>query len=77
MADKTEADKIEADKIEADEANTQLIINFLNKGLIICTTLNDLNGMLVPREIFFNDVLYKQLIHRIIQVYIQHITFQI
>ena len=61
MADKIDADKIEADKIEADEANTQLIINFLNKGLIICTTLNDLNGMLVPREIFFNDVLYKQL----------------
>ena len=54
MADKTEADKTEADK-------TQLIIEFLNKGHITCTTLNDLNGMLLPREIFFNDLSYKQL----------------
>jgi hypothetical protein len=50
-----------ADKIEADEEKTQLIIDFLNKGHITCTTLNDLNGMLLPREIFFNDLSYKQL----------------
>ena len=39
-----------------DPDKTKLIIDFLNKGLISCTTLNDLNGMLVPREIFFNDL---------------------
>jgi len=54
MTDKTEAAKI-------DEEKTQLIIEFLNKGHITCTTLNDLNGMLLPREIFFNDLSYKQL----------------
>ena len=48
-----------ADKTEAE--NTQLIIDFLNKGHITCTTLNDLNGMLLPREVFFNDLSYKQL----------------
>lgn len=48
-----------ADKTEAE--NTQLIIDFLNKGHIACTTLNDLNGMLLPRELFFNDLSYKQL----------------
>ena len=45
----------------ADTDKTKLIIDFLNKGLIACTTLNDLNGMLLPREIFFNDLSYKQL----------------
>ena len=44
-----------------DEDKTQLIIEFLNKGHITCTVLNDLNGMLVPREVFFNDLSYKQL----------------
>jgi hypothetical protein len=44
-----------------DIDKTKLIIDFLNKGLIACTTLNDLNGMLLPREIFFNDLLYKEL----------------
>ena len=49
MADKT------------DEENTQVIIDFLNKGHIACTTLTDLNGLLLPRELFFNDLAYKQL----------------
>jgi hypothetical protein len=44
-----------------DQEKTKLIIEFLNKGLIPCTTLTDLNGMLVPREIFFNESVYKQL----------------
>jgi hypothetical protein len=44
-----------------DEAKTKIIIDFLNKGQIACTVLNDLNGMLLPRELFFNDLLYKQL----------------
>ena len=48
-----------------DEEKTKLIIAFLNQGLIPCTTLNDLTGMLLPREIFFNDILYKQLKEKI------------
>jgi len=44
-----------------DPEKTKLIIDFLNKGLIPCALLTDLNGMLVPREIFFNDSVYKQL----------------
>jgi hypothetical protein len=44
-----------------DPEKTKLIIEFLNKGLIPCTLLTDLNGMLVPREIFFNESVYKQL----------------
>ena len=48
-----------------DQEKTKLIIEFLNQGLIPCGTLNDLNGMLLPREIFFNDILYKQLKEKI------------
>ena len=48
-----------------DEEKTKLIIAFLNQGLIPCNTLNDLTGMLLPREIFFNDILYKQLKEKI------------
>ena len=48
-----------------DHEKTKLIIDFLNKGQIVCTTLNDLNGMLLPRELFFNDLLYKQLKEKI------------
>jgi hypothetical protein len=44
-----------------DPEKTKLLIAFLNKGLIPCTALTDLNGMLLPRELFFNDLLYKQL----------------
>jgi hypothetical protein len=46
--------------MDADE-KTKLILSFLNKGQIVCASLSDLNGMLVPRELFFNDLLYKQL----------------
>ena len=48
-----------------DQEKTKLIINFLNQGLIPCATLNDLNGMLLPRELFFNDLIYKQLKEKI------------
>ena len=44
-----------------DQEKTKMLIDFFNKGLIPCTTLTDLNGMLLPRELFFNDILYKQL----------------
>jgi hypothetical protein len=59
------ANAIDANAIDSANAieakKTQLIINFLNKGMIACSSLNDLKGMLVPRELFFNDTLYKQL----------------
>ena len=44
-----------------DPEKTKLIIDFLNKGQIACAELKDLNGMLLPRELFFNDTIYKQL----------------
>ena len=48
-----------------DAEKTKLIIDFLNKGQITCAALNDLNGMLLPRELFFNDTIYKQLKEKI------------
>ena len=47
------------------DKNTAFIIEFLNKGHLACVSLNDLNGMLVPRELFFNDTIYKQLKEKI------------
>ena len=46
---------------EAEKEKTKLILDFLNKGNITCSQLADLHGMLVPREIFFNDAIYKEL----------------
>lgn len=43
------------------EKNVIFILEFLNKGNIICASFNDLNGMLIPRELFFNTALYKEL----------------
>ena len=45
--------------------NMRIIIDFLNKGNIHCQTLNDLNGLLIPREMFFNDLIYKELKEKI------------
>ena len=45
--------------------NMKIIIDFLNKGNINCQTLNDLNGLLIPREMFFNDTIYKELKEKI------------
>ena len=44
-----------------DPEKTKILIDFFNKGLISCTSLSDLNGMFLPRELFFNDSVYKQL----------------
>ena len=38
-----------------------IIIEFMNKANINCNTLNELHGMLIPRELFFNDTTYKNL----------------
>jgi len=43
------------------DTNMKIIVDFLNKGNITCNSLNDLNGMLLPREMFFNDTIYKDL----------------
>jgi len=37
------------------------MINFLNKASIVCNNINDLNGMLIPREIFMNEERYKNI----------------
>jgi len=42
-------------------AHTKIILDFLNKGNIPCKSLADLDGMLVPRELFFQPETYKQL----------------
>ena len=39
----------------------KVILDILNKSHITCVSLNDLNGMLLPRDIFFNDTIYKEL----------------
>ena len=53
--------------MEASETpdNMKIIIDFLNKGNIHCQTLDDLNGLLIPREMFFNDTIYKELKEKI------------
>ena len=47
--------------MDSSEKQTKTIIDFLNKGNIPCKILNDLDGMLLPRELFFNPDIYKQL----------------
>jgi hypothetical protein len=58
-------DQHKSDQHKSDQhinpEKTKSIIHFLNKGHIVCESLNDLNGMLLPREIFFNDTIYKEL----------------
>ena len=48
-----------------EATNIKIIVDFLNKGNIPCQTLNDLNGLLIPREMFFNDTIYKELKEKI------------
>ena len=50
---------------KTDSEKTKFLVDFFNKGLIPCSTLSELSGMLVPREIFFNDLIYKQLKEKI------------
>ncbi len=44
-----------------DAEKTKRILAFLNKAQIVCDSLTDLNGMLIPRELFLNENVYKQL----------------
>jgi len=47
------------------DTTMQVIVKFLNKGNIPCQSLSDLNGLLVPRELFLNDTVYKELKEKI------------
>jgi hypothetical protein len=44
-----------------DADKTKILLEFFNKGHIACSALNDLPGMLLPRELFFNETIYKEL----------------
>jgi len=48
-----------------DEEKIKFLIDFLNKGNIPCNNLNDLNGMLIPRELFMSGEIYKLLKEKI------------
>ena len=50
-----------ASEVATAQAKTQFIIKFLNQSQIPCSTLNDLHGLLLPRELFFNSTLYTEL----------------
>ena len=48
-------------EIENNTDKAKKMINFLNKATIVCNNINDLNGMLIPREIFINEERYKNI----------------
>lgn len=49
------------EEIENNTDKNKKMINFLNKASIVCNNINDLNGMLIPREIFMNEERYKNI----------------
>ena len=57
--DQSKVDQPKVDQPKVCPEKTKLLLEFLNKGQIACATLSDLNGLLLPRELFLNDVLYK------------------
>jgi hypothetical protein len=59
--DQPKVDQPKVDQPKVCPEKTKLLLEFLNKGQIACATLSDLNGLLLPRELFLNDILYKQL----------------
>ena len=44
-----------------NDEKTKRMIEFLNKATIVCSAITDLNGMLLPRELFMNREIYKGL----------------
>jgi hypothetical protein len=48
-------------EMENNTDKAKKMINFLNKATIVCNNINDLNGMLIPREIFINEEKYKNI----------------
>lgn len=59
--DQPKADQPKVDPTKMDPEKTKFLLDFLNKGQIACSALSDLKGLLLPRELFLNDLLYKQL----------------
>ena len=55
----------ESDTIKNDNIKTKIIIDLLNKANISCTSITDLNNMLIPRELFMNLDIYKNLKEKI------------
>ena len=47
--------------INNNNNKTKLMLDFLNKANIICNSIAELNGMLIPREVFMNGEIYKSL----------------
>lgn len=52
---------METDKTTKLDKTTKTVIEFLNKATIKCSSLNELNGMQLPRDFFINNNLYKEL----------------
>ena len=52
---------METDKTTKLDKTTKTVIEFLNKATIKCSSLNELNGMQLPRDFFINKNLYKEL----------------
>jgi len=48
-------------EMENNTDKAKKMINFLNKATIVCNNINDLNGMLIPREIFMNEERYTNI----------------
>lgn len=54
-------EEIENNTVNNNTDKHNKMINFLNKATIVCNNINDLNGMLIPREIFMNEEMYKNI----------------
>jgi len=54
---------MEEEKVTDNITNEKqkIIIDVLNKANIVCSSMNDLNGMLIPREMFMNLEIYKDI----------------
>jgi hypothetical protein len=44
-----------------ENEKTKLMIEILNKATIVCHSITELHGMLLPRELFMNREIYKDL----------------
>ncbi len=51
----------ESENHTTDLEKTKRMIEILNKATIVCHSISEINGMLVPRELFMNREIYKNL----------------
>ena len=54
-------DESESENHTTDLEKTKRMIEILNKATIVCHSISEINGMLVPRELFMNREIYKNL----------------